>query len=235
VLLVALTGGIASGKSVVAAIFREKGCFVQSADRLARDLMSPDRPAWKKLVARFGPAILNPDRTIDRGRFARLIFSDPEARRYVNGVVHPLVMAAKKRTVARLEREGRARIFVSEAALTIEAGYAGFFDKIVVVQCPPDLQARRLADRDGISPEEARQRIGAQMPAAEKVKHADYLIDASGTIPETIEQAERVCASLLQDEDLKRQSEGVSRRRKRRPGPRTRASRGSGGGKRCAG
>lgn len=203
-LRVALTGGIACGKTVVAGIFREKGCYIQSADQLAHDLMSPGRPAWRKIVARFGEAILNPDRSIHRGRLGRVIFSDPEARRFVNGVVHPLVMAARERTIARLEREGRYRIFVSEAALTIEAGYARFFDKIVVVQCPPDLQVRRLAERDAISPEEARERIGSQIPAAEKLKHADYAIDTSGTIPETIEQAERIYASLLQDYELKR-------------------------------
>jgi dephospho-CoA kinase len=207
VLRVALTGGIACGKTVVAGIFREKGCFVQSSDRVAHELMAPGRPAWKKVVARFGRELLGPDRAIRRDRLAHLLFTDPEARRFVNRLVHPLVMAEKKRTVARLEREGRFAIFVSEAALTIEAGYAPFFDRIVIVHCPPRVQVRRLTARDGLTPGEARRRIRSQMPAGEKLAHADYVIDASGSLSETVEQAERVYAALRQDCDLMRLAE----------------------------
>jgi dephospho-CoA kinase len=220
VLRVALTGGIACGKSVVSRVLREKGCVVQSADEAARAVMAPGRPAWKKIVARFGQGVLGPDRTIDRARLGRIVFSDPEARRFLNALVHPLVMAGKKRLMARLEREGRTRIFVSEAALTIEAGYARFFDKIVVVHCRDEVQLRRLMARDGIGRAEARRKIAAQMPLAEKLGHADYAIDTSGSLQDTVEQTERLHAALLLDAGLKGAAAKKRRARSRR-GPGT--------------
>jgi dephospho-CoA kinase len=219
VLRVALTGGIACGKSVVSRLLRDKGCVVHSADEAAHALMSPGRPAWNKIRARFGESILNPDRTVDRARLGRIVFSDPEARRFLNALLHPLVMAEEKRLIARLEREGRTAIFVSEAALTVEAGYARFFDKVVVVHCPAAVQVRRLMERNGIGEPEARKRIGAQMPVEDKLRHADYAIDASGTVEETVEQTERVYAALRQDAELK----GRSKTRERSSGKRTRS------------
>lgn len=202
-LRVALTGGIGCGKSVVSRILRAKGCVVHSADEAAHAFMSPGRPAWKKIVARFGRAILRADQTVDRGRLGRIVFSDPDARRFMNALIHPLVLAEEKRLMARLEREGRARIFVSEAALTIEAGSASLFDKVIVVHCPEAFQVRRLMDRDGIGEEEARRKVGTQMPTVEKLRHADYAIDTSGSLEETVEQTEKVYAELLQDAELK--------------------------------
>lgn len=198
-LRVALTGGIACGKSVVSRILRDKGCVVFPADEAAHGLMAPGRPAWKKIAARFGDAVLRPDKTIDRARLGRIVFADAAGRRFLNALVHPLVMAEEKRTVARLERRGRVRIFVAEAALTIEAGHAAFYDKVVVVHCPEDVQVARLMARDGIGGAEARRKIGSQMPVAEKLRHADYVIDASGSLQETIDQTERLHAALLQD------------------------------------
>lgn len=203
-LRVALTGGIACGKSVAAHIFRDKGCAVYGADEVAHALLSPGRSAWKKVAARFGRGILKPNRTVDRARLGRIVFADAAARRFLNALVHPLVRAERKRLAARLERAGRVPIFVWEAALTIEAGYARDFDRIVVVHCRPGVQLRRLMARDGIGRAEARRKIAAQMPVDEKRKLADYVIDASESLEETVEQAERVCAALFQDAELKR-------------------------------
>jgi dephospho-CoA kinase len=213
-LRVALTGGIACGKSVVAGIFASKGFFVHSADQAARDLVAPGRPAWRKIVRRFGQAILRSDRTIDRARLGAVIFSDPEARRFLDSLLHPLVLAERAKVCREVERRGRHAVFVSEAALTIEAGYARHFDRIVVVRCDDDLRLRRLMERDGIGKEEALRKIGSQMPQAEKVRHADYVIDTSGSLAETVEAAERTAALLLQDAALKRMRTG-------RPGSRT--------------
>ncbi len=212
----ALTGGIACGKSVVASVLRDKGCFVHSADEAAHDLMSPGRPAWKEIVARFGQEVLLPDESIDRARLGRTVFSDPRARRFLNKLLHPLVLAEERRLIAGLEREGRTAIFISEAALTIEAGYSRFYDKVIVVHCPEGVQVRRLMEREGIAEEEARKRIGVQMPGEEKLRHADYVIEASGSLRETIEQTERVYAALLQDAELKRLSAKKSSCRVRR-------------------
>lgn len=199
-----MTGGIACGKSVVVRLLEEKGCFVHSADKAAHDLMSPGRPAWKKIVARFGRDILRQDRTIDRSRLGRAVFSDPPARRFLDRLLHPLVLTEQERILRRLEREGRVRIFVSEAALTIEAGYARHFDRVVVVHCSKSEQVRRLRERDGIGRADALRKIGAQMPRKEKLRYADYAIDTTGSLAETVEQTERVCARLHQDAELKR-------------------------------
>ncbi len=171
--------------------------------------MGPGRAAWKAVVARFGPAVLRPDRTIDRAALGAILFSDPAARRFVDGLVHPLVREDQERTARRLAREGRARIFVVEAALTIEAGYAGDFDRVVVVHCRRADQVRRLRERDGIGRADALRRIGTQMPVREKVKHADYTVDTSGSPAETVEQAERLYARLALDVQLKKNGPGL--------------------------
>jgi len=203
-LTVALTGGIACGKSVVAAFLREKGCYVHSADRAAHEFMTPETPAWRAIVERFGSTVLRDDKTIDRGRLGRIMFADAEARTFLNGLLHPLVMAKTRALVRDLEQEGRVKIFVSEAALTIEAGFASFFDRVIVVACPEEFQVRRLAARDGLERDEALRRIRSQSPATEKRAEAHYVIDTSGTLAETVEQSERVYAALMRDYEDKR-------------------------------
>ena len=207
-LTVALTGGIASGKSIVGNVLRRRGCHLDKSDEIAREIMAPDKPAWTKIVSRFGHDLLEPDRSINRKKLGGLIFGDREARHFIDSLVHPLVMKQKRETIARLEREGRVKIYVSEAALTIEAGFAEFFDEVVVVYCPEEVHIRRLMDRDGISREEACGRIRTQMPAEEKLEYADYVVDTSGSMEETIEQAEELYEELLLDARIKRGSAG---------------------------
>jgi dephospho-CoA kinase len=222
ILTVALTGGIATGKSVVAGVLADHGCYVQSADRVAHDLMKPGRPAWKQILSHFGPRILNADKTVNRRLLGKVVFSDEAERLYLNRVLHPLVLLQKRRAVRRLERSGRHRIFVSEAALTIESGFASYFDKIVVVHCSQDVQVDRLMKRDAITRSEAHRKIRSQMPAAEKIRHADYLIDTSGTPAETLDQAERLYRSLLSDfrnkKAREKRSPASDRFPERRPG-----------------
>jgi dephospho-CoA kinase len=167
--------------------------------------MRPGRPAWKKVVARFGPSIIRPDRTIDRSVLGAIIFTDPAARRDLDGLVHPLVLADQEKAVRRLERRGGASLFVVEAALTIEAGHARRFDRVVVVHCRKTDQVRRLRERDGIGRAAALRKIGSQMPVREKLKHADYAIDTSGTLAETVERTERVYAQLMLDAELNKE------------------------------
>ncbi len=198
-LKVALTGGIACGKSVVAEYFKKKGCYLQEADKVAHRLMEPGKPVWKAIVDHFGQDILNPDKTINRQRLGHIVFNCPEERNFLNQLIHPLVLKKKKETVRRLEKAGKVKIFVSEAALTVEAGLTSFFDKIVVVSCPEEIQVRRLMARSNLSRKEALQRVRSQLPLKEKIKQADYVIDASKTITETLAQAEKVYQSLLRD------------------------------------
>lgn len=165
--------------------------------------MRPGRTAWKKIVGRFGRSILKSDRTIDRPALGAIVFADERARRFLNGVVHPLVLADQDKAARRVEREGRSRLFVVEAALTVEAGYAKHFDRVVVVHCGRAEQVRRLRERDGISRAAALRKIGSQMPLEDKRRRADYVVDASGTLAETVDQTERLYAHLIRDAELK--------------------------------
>ena len=210
-LLVALTGGIASGKSVIATVLQIKGCKVHFADAAAHQLMEPLKPAWKKIVAHFGPRVLNPDQTINRAVLGQIVFSLKSERAFLNNLIHPLVLREKRRIIRRLEKEGQTKIFVSEAALTVEAGFAKFFDRVIVSSCRTDVQVKRLMERDGISRKEAEKKISSQMPLKDKLAYADYVIDTSGTLAETVEQTERVYAQLMRDYELKTQK-AVSRK-----------------------
>jgi dephospho-CoA kinase len=134
-LLVALTGGIATGKSIVAEILEQLGCYIHEADHIAHQLMEPERPAWKFLVSHYGTKILNQDKTIDRTALGAIVFSNEKERLFLNALLHPLVMEKKKQIIKKLRDEGTHKIFISVAALTIEAGFRDFYDKIVVVYC----------------------------------------------------------------------------------------------------
>jgi dephospho-CoA kinase len=208
-LTVALTGGIAAGKSVVARVFEARGGVLFRADEVARGLMAPGGPAVRPLVDRFGQDLVGPDGGVDRKKLASIVFGDPAGRTEVNRIVHPLVEKARRAEVVRLEAEGRTDIFVSEAALTIEAGLEKEFDKVVVVWCPAEVQAARLMARDGLGREEALRRIAAQMPAEEKLRYAGYVVDASGSLERTLAQAEAVWAKLLEDAAAKKKLKRV--------------------------
>jgi dephospho-CoA kinase len=202
-LIVAVTGGIATGKSVVARLLKSRGCFIFEADKIAHVLMEPDQPAWHQILEHFGPGILNADRTIDRRRLGDIVFGDATERHVLNNLIHPLVLEHQREIVLSLKKEGRTRIFVSEAALVYEAGFARNFDKVIVVWCQPRLQLQRLMDRDNIGKEEALGKIQSQMNLEEKKKMADYLIDTSGTMADTAHLTEVVYKSLSRDYELK--------------------------------
>lgn len=199
ILTAALTGGIGTGKSVAAKVLKELGCYVFYADEEAHILMEPEKMAWKKIVDHFGKSILNKDKTINRSKLGKIVFSNKKERQFLNSVIHPLVNRQRLKIINELKQEKKYRIFISEAALTIEAGFVDYFDKIIVVHCNEELQVSHLMERDGISEQEAKNRIGSQMPLNEKKKYADYLIDTSGDISSTVEQAEKVYRNLVMD------------------------------------
>jgi dephospho-CoA kinase len=201
-LIVALTGGIASGKSVIAKILEELGCYIHHADLVARELMEPEKPAWESVVAHFGQKILNSDKTINRSLLGEIVFADKKERLFLNSIIHPLVFEKKKEIIHMLRKEGTHKIFVSEAALTIEAGYGDFFDRIIIAFCRKDIQITRLMERDAISRQDALKKIQSQMDPAKKVKFANYRIDTSGNFQETIEQTEIVFRNLMMDYEL---------------------------------
>ncbi len=190
-LRVGLTGGIACGKSTVAAMMSMLGCHVLEADTLAHDLIEPGQPAYEEVVRYFGPEILAADKRIDRAILARIVFGAPARLEALNAIVHPRVLEVTDKEFERLRREDPPGVAVLAAALLIEAGYDAHLDRLVVVWCRPEQQIVRLTDHAsgrGMTRAEAEQRIAAQMPLDRKKAMADDLIDASGTLDATRRQ-----------------------------------------------
>jgi len=202
-LISALTGGIATGKSIVAEVLQDLGCYIHEADKEAHKLIFPNTSAWEKIVSRFGREILTKNNRIDRRKLGKIVFSHKEELDFLNRLIHPLVLENLLETIKKTQLKEQYKIFVSEAAVVIESGFAKYFEKIIVVHCGPDLQIRRLMKRDKISRQEALDRINSQITNTERMKYADYRIDSSGTLQETIEQSERVYRNLLSDYYLK--------------------------------
>lgn len=200
-LRVGVTGGIATGKSVVAEVFREAGAFVQDADSLGHELMEPGTPAHAEIVATFGEQVLAPDGRVDRKRLGARIFADPAERSRLNAILHPRILAEASRRAGRYLREHPGGIAVTQAALLFEAGAAPHFDRIVLTECDARTQMERLVARDGLTEAEAAGRVAAQGAAPEKKKLAHFVIDTSGTIEETRRRARQAFEALRRDKE----------------------------------
>jgi dephospho-CoA kinase len=198
-LLVGLTGGIATGKSTVSAMFAHLGARVIDADRLAREVVMPGQRAHQEIVREFGRGILQPDGTIDRKRLGEIVFADPARRKRLEAITHPAIRARQQRLLSGLEEEGFEGIVVWDAALLIESGGHSNMDRVVVVVTDPETELRRLVARDGLAEDEARRRVKSQMPLALKARYANYVIDNSGSRAETERRAREVWTALLQD------------------------------------
>jgi dephospho-CoA kinase len=189
-----LTGSIASGKTAVAAMLREMGFAVVDADSLAHKLIEPGQPAYYEVAREFGADIVAPNGYINRAKLAALVFVDPAKLARLNAIIHPRVEAAAYRQLDEWAANGTTAAFI-EAALLVEAGYHKNLDGLVVTWCQPDQQLERLRAR-GMTEQEARQRIAAQLPVAEKLRHASDTIDCSGSLEETRKQVEALAAKL---------------------------------------
>jgi dephospho-CoA kinase len=188
--LIGLTGGIGSGKSTVAALLRELGATVIDADEATRAVQAPGSPGLQQLVEAFGPEILTPDGALDRPRLAAIAFSDPEARRRLNEIIHPLVrewMAERQREAAE---RGDAAV-VLEVPLLFETRGAEGLDAVVLVYAPEDVQLKRLIEARGMDEQAARARIASQMPIEEKRRLASHVIPNTGTLEELRTETER--------------------------------------------
>lgn len=190
-----LTGGIASGKSTVAALLRESGFAVLEADRIAHQVMERGQPAYDEVVAIFGEKILGAEKRVDRSRLAAIVFSDREKLNQLNGIIHPRVEEEVVRQFAELEKSGKHGAAFVEAALIFEAGLHKMLDGVVVAWCLPEQQIARLMKR-GLSEAEALKRMAMQMPAEEKLALATEKIDCSGSIEETRRQVDALAAKL---------------------------------------
>ena len=189
--IIGLTGGIASGKSTVARFFEMRGVPVIDADRLARLAVEPGTPGLARVTARFGGGMLTAEGALDRKKVADLIFSDPEARRSLESIIHPEIKRLAEEALLSLAARGH-RLAVYMAPLLIEAGATDRVDEVWVVTVRPEVQLQRLMCRDGITREEAERIIASQMPLAEKAAHGRIVIDNSGTPEETTALLERV-------------------------------------------
>lgn len=187
-----MTGGIASGKSLVAGVFKRLGAKVIDADRLVHELLAPGEDAWKEVRKHFGDSILLPDHTIDRRRLGEIVFSEPEERRWLNACLHPRVFEAYNARVRNIAEREPDAIVVFDAALLIETGYHRRMDKTVLVYAELEQQISRLMQRDSFTREQAMARINSQMPLADKQKYADYVIMNTGTLEEAERSAHEV-------------------------------------------
>jgi len=194
-LILGVTGGIASGKSMVTEVFRSLGACVVSADELSREAVAPGSETLARLVAQFGRGILLPDDSLDRKALAERIFRDRAARAALNRITHPAIASLAEMRLQELVRQGE-RLIVYEAPLLFEAGAEGRVDAVLVVRIEESQQLARLMRRDGLSEAQARARIAAQMPQAEKVARADFVIDNSGTPEGTLRQVKSLFSRL---------------------------------------
>jgi dephospho-CoA kinase len=195
VITVGLTGGIGSGKSEVSRLLAERGAVVIDADLLAREVVERGTPGLERIIAEFGPEVLQPDGSLDRAALGTRVFSDPEALARLNAIVHPLV---GERTAQLLEQASKsgAEVVVHDVPLLVENGLAQMYDAVVVVAASPQTQLDRLVRLRGMSAQEARQRIDAQAPLAAKLEVATHVLRNDGPLDELAPQVDQLWRTL---------------------------------------
>lgn len=199
ILRVGLTGGIACGKSTVASFFRELGAFVVDADAIAHRVMEPGGRAHDDVVARFGPGIRDRFGRIDRAVLGPLVFDDPSARQDLEAIVHPHVRKEIARRIAEPRDWGRAPVAIIDAALLVETGAWREYHRLVVVNCPPDVQRQRLGER-GVDDDDADRRLAAQAPPEAKLAVAHYVVETDTSLARTEDRTAEVWRRLLADQ-----------------------------------
>ncbi|HEX9146320.1 MAG TPA: dephospho-CoA kinase [Candidatus Binatia bacterium] len=193
--LVGLTGGIASGKSTVAAILRRLGAEIINADELAREVVEPGREAWQEIVATFGSGILQEDQAIDRRKLRDVIFNDPQARKKLETIIHPRVRTLAEEKIRACEAAGSALV-VYEVPLLFEALIHHWIRPVILVACDIETQKSRLKERDRLSDAEAQRHIESQMSLEEKRKLADYTIENNGTLADLEAQVKAIVEKI---------------------------------------
>lgn len=193
--VIGLTGGIASGKSTVGRMLAELGAPIVDADQVAREVVQPGHAAYDDLVATFGREILSPDGTINRKQLGQLVFADSDKRRQLNAITHPRIAEATQGKLAALGQSG-VQVAIYEAALLVENKAHLGMDGLIVVSASEDKQVARIRERNGLSQGDARARIQAQAPLADKVAVADYVIDTNSTVEDTRRQVREVWAKI---------------------------------------
>lgn len=192
---IALTGGIASGKSMVADEFARLGAVIVDADLLAREVVAPRSPGLERIVQRFGAGMLNEDGTLDRARLGDLVFVDEDARADLNAIVHPLV---RERSEELFAAAPPGSVVIEVIPLLVETGLHQAFDHVIVVDAPTEVQVRRLMQRSGLTADQARTRVRIQANREDRIAAADWVIDNSGDQASTVRQVEDLWPVLQQ-------------------------------------
>ncbi|TAM69915.1 MAG: dephospho-CoA kinase [Microbacteriaceae bacterium] len=197
--LIALTGGIASGKSTVAARLAQHGAVVVDADLLAREVVEPGTPALRAIVERFGPGVLTADGSLDRAALARIVFSDEQSRHDLNAVTHPAVWRRARELFAQAEASNPDAVVVYDVPLLAEAaeGRPLHFDRVVVAHAPAETRIRRLVELRGFSETDAAARVAAQASDEERLAFADVVVDTGGSLEHTMHQTDDLWRQLV--------------------------------------
>lgn len=184
-LTIGLTGGIGSGKSTVADLFRRKGAHIIDFDTLSHKVEEPQGPAWKGIVDHFGDGVLNEDGTINRERLGNVVFRDPAQRKKLNEIVHPAVFSEWMRQMKEIEETHAGAVIISDIPLLVEVGLQHHLNITILVYVSPEEQIKRIMQRNGYSRQEAQDRLDSQMPIDEKVPYCDIVINNEGPLEET--------------------------------------------------
>lgn len=195
-LRVGLTGGLATGKSLVGDALVSLGCHLLQADQVGHAVLAPDGEAYAAVIAQFGTGIVDPGGVINRKRLAGIVFGDPAQLTRLNALVHPAVFARQEAWFAEIAAREPKAVAIVEAAIMVETGSFRRYDRIILTVCREEQQIARAMARDGLTEVQVRERIARQLPESEKRKKANYVIDTSGTLDQTLEQTAQVCAIL---------------------------------------
>ena len=198
-LLIGLTGGIASGKTTVSNMFVKLGAHLIDADVIARDVVKPDKPAWKEIVSAFGESVLDDKKEIIREKLAATIFNSPEKRKQLEAITHPRIIEEENRLINEIRKNNKPGIIILDAALLIEAGHHNRVDKLIVVYLNKNTQIKRLRKRDSLSFADAKKRLDSQMSLNEKVNLANYVIDNGKSTDESEKQVSQIYKKLIME------------------------------------
>ena len=195
-LIVALTGGIATGKSIVARMFAELGAHIIDYDKLSRAVVEPHEPAWEDIVQWFGADITLPDGSLDRAKLGSIVFADSRQRKKLESFIHPRIYEKQQAMLRKIEQIDPSAIVIVDVPLLFEVKLDARFSRIILVYAPPDLQLERMKKRDGFTTAEARSRIEAQLPIDEKVERSHFVIHNEGAPEDTEKQVQSVFLKL---------------------------------------
>jgi len=194
--IVGLTGGIGSGKSSIAKMFKDEGAYVIDFDYLARVVVEPDKPAWKDIIDYFGPEILSPDKTLNRSKLAEIVFSDEKSRKALEGFTHPRIFKERDTLIKAIKKKDPNAVVIIDVPLLFELSLSGKFDKVILVYVSRDVQIKRVIKRGVLTKEKVERRLKAQIPIEEKKLLSDYIINNEGSLKDTRDQVRKVVHEL---------------------------------------